>query len=294
MVIQTISKRYRVIRKLEGSPLTESYLCSDDQGSGRERFLVMGLTGDTLSRKIIPYFMELSRQKQAGDFLEGFISRGCLWLVFRYYDYPSLPERLEGEFLLDERLEAARSLMDRILAQALPVYIQYEALRSDNVTVSDASEVYFNYLLHEPEYMELCGMQDVQLNLADCMETLFSRELEEDLSEELKAFIAGLREKEYTSYAAVYRDFRELYEALAACRSEGRLKPRGWLVRMWERIKKLAARMKKLLYAAVIVLLLCVLFYTYLKPEEIPAGSVEFNQIGTLQVRGAGSEESGQ
>ena len=52
--------------------------------------------------------------------------------------------------------------------------------------------------------------------------------------------------------------------------------------------------MKKLLYAAVIVLLLCVLFYTYLKPEEIPAGSVEFNQIGTLQVRGAGSEESGQ
>ena len=196
MVIQTISKRYRVIRKLEGSPLTESYLCSDDQGSGRERFLVMGLTGDTLSRKIIPYFMELSRQKQAGDFLEGFISRGCLWLVFRYYDYPSLPERLEGEFLLDERLEAARSLMDRILAQALPVYIQYEALRPDNVTVSDASEVYFNYLLHEPEYMELCGMQDVQLNLADCMETLFSRELEEDLSEELKAFIAGLREKE--------------------------------------------------------------------------------------------------
>ena len=59
---------------------------------------------------------------------------------------------------------------------------------------------------------------------------------------------------------------------LAACRSEGRLKPSGWLVRMWERIKKLAARMKKLLYAAVIVLLLCVLFYTYLKPEEIPAG----------------------
>ena len=50
MVIQTISKRYRVIRKLEGSPLTESYLCSDDQGSGRERFLVIGLTGDTLSR----------------------------------------------------------------------------------------------------------------------------------------------------------------------------------------------------------------------------------------------------
>ena len=63
---------------------------------------------------------------------------------------------------------------------------------------------------------------------------------------------------------------------------------------MWERLKTLAARLKKLLYAAVIVLLLCVLFYTYLKPEEIPAGSVEFNQIGTLQVRGAGSEESGQ
>ena len=42
------------------------------------------------------------------------------------------------------------------------------------------------------------------------------------------------------------------------------------------------------------LVLLCVLFYTYLKPEEIPAGSVEFNQIGTLQVRGAGSEESGQ
>ncbi len=293
MVIQTISKQYRVIRRLEGSHQIEAYLCSDDQGAVQGRFLVMGLTGNALSKKVIPYFMELSGHKQAGDFLEGFISRGCLWLVFRYYEYPTLAERIKGEFLLDERLEAARSLLDRILSQDLPCYLQYEALNPDNITVSDASEVYFNYLLHQLEYMELCRMEDVQEKLADCMEMLFSRELEEEISEELKEFIKGLRTRQYGGYTDIYRDFRSLYDILVKHKGEGRLKSRGWLVRMWEKFKKLAARLKKLLYAAVIIGLLGVLIYTYLKPEEMPAVRIEFSQIGTLKIKGTETQGKG-
>ena len=43
MVIQTISKTYKVIRTLSGSSQTEAYLCRDNQTVLDERYLVQGL-----------------------------------------------------------------------------------------------------------------------------------------------------------------------------------------------------------------------------------------------------------
>lgn len=285
MVIQTISKGYRVIKKLSGSDQVEAYLCRDDQVVSDDRYLVMGLTGPALSRKIVPYFMELSSQGESRDLLDCFIQKGSLWLVFRYYEYSGLRERMEGEFLLEERLEASKSLMERIVSQNLPLYLQYEILSPDHVVVSDASEVYFNYLLMEPEFLEACRMADVQLNLARCFEVLFAPELEEEVSQELKAFIDGLGEKNYSSYGAIFRDYRVLYEILIQKKDQGQLKSKGLLWRMWEHLKVWLKSLKKVLYAAVIVGLMGLLIYLYLKPEAVPASRVEFQQIGTLEIQ---------
>lgn len=285
MVIQTISKRYRVIKKLTGSDQVEAYLCRDDQKLSDERFLVTGLLSSSLSRKTVPFFMELSSGHEGSDFLDCFIQKGSLWLVFRYYEYPALKDRMEGEFLLEERLEASRSLMERIVSLNLPPYLQYEILKPGNVVVSDASEVYFNYLLEDPEYLESCRMLDVQLNLASCFETLFAPELEEEVSPELLQFINGLKEKDYSGYAGIYRDFRKLYAILVKGKEDGKLKSKGWLLRMWERFKTFMKHMRKVLYAGVIVGLMAFLIYLYLKPETAPASRIEFNQIGTLKIQ---------
>lgn len=291
MVIQTISKRYQVIKKLSGSDQIEAYLCRSDQKPSDDRFLVMGLNGDALSRKILPYFMEFSSRADNGDFLDCFIQKGSMWLVFRYYEYPCLRERMEGEFLLEERLEASRTMMEWIVAHNLPYYLQYEALNPDNVVVSDASEVYFNYLLTEPEFLTACRMEDVQQNLAACLEILFAPELEEEVSAELSVFLKGLREKEYTGYSGIYRDYRKLYELLVRHKDEGRLKSRGWLLRMWERLKGFLKRLRKVFYWAVILGLMGFLIYLYLKPEAMPASRIEYNQIGVLKIQ---EETAGQ
>lgn len=291
MVIQTISKQYRVIKKLSGSDQIEAYLCRSGDPLSNDRFLVMGLTGDALSKKIVPYFMEFSSRQDRGDFLDCFIQRGSLWLVFRYYEYPLLKERMEGEFLLEERLEASKTMMEWIVAHNLPHYLQYEALNPDNVTVSDASEVYFNYLLTEPEFLTACRMEDVQQNLAACFESLFAPELEEEVSAELSSFIKDLKEKEYAGYGGIFKDYRRLYEILIQHKEEGRLKSRGWLIRMWEKLKGFFARIRRILYWAVIVGLMGLLIYLYIKPEAMPASRVEYNQIGVLKIREDLSEE---
>ncbi len=284
MVIQTISKRYQVIKTLSGSDLVEAWLCSGEQDNPEERYLIMGLTGKVLSKKIVPYFMEFSEKSQGGEFLDSFIQKGCLWLVFRYFEYPGLRQRMEGEFLLKERLEASRTMMERIISQNQPVYILYEALNPENVVVSDTSEVYFNYLLMEPEFLEVCRLIDVQVRLAECFEILFAPELKESISEELSWFIKGLREKQYSGYVEIYREYRALYETLEKKQQEGGLTYKGWLPGMWDKLKIFLRRIYKALYLLIIAGLIGLLIYTCLEPKVMPASRVEITQIGTLKI----------
>lgn len=294
MVIQTISKTYKVIRTLSGSSQTEAYLCRDNQTVLDERYLVQGLTGSGLSREIVPYFMELSSRRETGDFLDCFTNKGSLWLVFRYFEYKTLDEKMEEPFLLAERLEASRTLMERMIAQNLPYYLQYEALNPDNLTISDACEVFYNYLLWEPELLNACGMDEVCERLAKFFERLFAMELEEEISDELTGFVNGLREKRYPGYIAVYRDYRELYDAMVKQQREGRLRPKGWLIRMWEKFKLFLKKLWRFLYVALIAGLVIYLIYLYVKPKDIPAGRIEFDQIGTLNLKKGGEAKETQ
>lgn len=285
MVIQTISKGYRVIKKLSESDQTQAYLCQEDQKNSKERYLVVGLTGRTFSKKIVPYFMELSSKKEKGDFLGCFTNKGGLWLVFRYYEYPRLSERMKEEFLPEERLEASRSMVERMVTCNLPHYLQYEGLNPDNVVVSDSLEVYFNFLLREPEFLGSCRITDVQQNLAACLEILFQPELEEKACGELEDFIGGLLEKEYTGYMGIYRDYRRLYDVLKERMAQGSLKGKGWLVNLWEALKGFLKGLRKVLYRVVIIGLIGLLIYQYFRPEPMPKSRVEFSRIGTLTIR---------
>lgn len=288
MVIQTISKRYKVIQTLLAGKELEAYLCRDADTAGEERFLILGLTGDGLSKNMIPYFMELSRKREASDFLDCFIKNGSLWLVFPYFAYTPLAEKMKEPFLQSERLEASRTLMERILSQNLPWYLQYEALAMDNLTVSDTCEVYCNYLLRETQLFETCHLENVCSRLADIFKVLFSWELEEQTSRELELFIKGLRECSYGSYTEIYRDYKALYEILVKLQSEGQLKPRGWLLRMWERFKVFLKKLKRILSIALLVGLVGFLLYVCIKPADLPAGRLEFDKIGTLELTVSG------
>lgn len=285
MEIQTLARSYKVIRNLsDSSSQVEAYLCREAGKSSKEKYLILGLTGRNFSKRIVPYFMELSKKWKEGDFLDCFISKGGLRLVFQYHEYPNLRERLEQEFLLEERLEASRTMMERLVTWNLPYYLQYEGLNPDNVVVSQTSEIYFNFLLKEPEFMGSCKFTDVQERLADCFEILFAPELEEEACTLLTDFVTGLLEKEYTGYMGIYRDYRTLYQTLAELKDAGKLKGEDWLIKIWKSLKRFVRSIQKLLYWAVIAALAGILVWQILRPEEIPDSRVEFEQIGTLRI----------
>ncbi|MFR5601856.1 MAG: hypothetical protein ACLTKI_05630 [Lachnospiraceae bacterium] len=290
MVIQTISKQYKIIQTLVAGKELEAYLCVDESKADDGQFLLLGLTGSGLSKNMVPYFLELSSRKEKGDFLDCFTSKGNLWLVFAHHSYTPLLEKMKEPFLQSERLEASKSLMEKMLAQNLPYYLQYEALDFDNLSVSQSCEVYFNYLLKKPELFEFCRLEDVCGRLAGVFGELFSWELEEETSKELVSFIQDLNEKSFHSYTEVYREYTKLYEQLVKLQQEGSLKPKGWLVRLWERLKRLLKRLWQLLYIALLIGLVVFLIYTCVKPADLPAGRVEFDRIGTLDLKN--SEET--
>lgn len=285
MEIQTITKVYKVIRKLSENDDVEAYLCKEAHKVSKERYLILGLMGQNFSKKFVPYFMELSKKWQEGDFIDCFASKGGLRLVFSYHEYPSVQERMEQEFLLEERLEASRTMMERIVTWNLPCYLQYEGLNLDNVVISSALEVYFNFLLQEPELIESCRFMDMQERLADCLELLFAPELKEGICEQLTDFITELSQREYNGYMGIYRDYRVVYQALAQLKDSGKLKGESWLIKMWEALKKFGTKLYKILYWAVIAALVGLVIWQCLKPEKLPSSRVEFEQIGSLKLR---------
>lgn len=285
MVIRTISQRYQVIRRLFGSNQVKGYVCQEEKDPSKKRYLLVKVIKPGLSKRMLPYFMELNDRQDKGDFLNYFISKRSLWIVFRYYEHSLLHDKMRSNIRLKERLEVSRTMMEQILIQDLPYYLQYEALNPKNTVISDVPEVHFNFLLIDTEMLEKCDMTDVQKRLADSMEILFEPELKIDAIPQLKHFVKGLQEKDYSEYSQIYRDYRRLYEFLAPIADEELPEKKSLLLRPWEHFKKNVNVLKRVLYMAVIVALVGMIVYAFVKPETMSDNKVQFNQIGTLRIQ---------
>lgn len=285
MVIQTISQGYRVIRRLYDSDQVKGYVCLEQGDLSKTLFLLVELNDPMLSKKMIPYFMELNTRENKGDFINCFVNGGSLWLIFRYYRYPFLYSKAKDDLRLKERLEASRTMVEQILIQNLPFYLQYEALNPRNIVVSDVPEVHFNFLLSEPDLLDECSLLDVQKRLASCLKALFAPELEKETVPELANFIMELQEKDYTGYSEIYRDYRKLYGLMDSVEEAEQPYSKNILLRIWKGLKGLYNVLKKVLYAAVLLVLVGMIIYIIVKPETTSDHTTQFNRIGTLDIR---------
>lgn len=295
MVIRTMKENYSVIKTLEGSSKLRAYLCCREEKPQEETFLVMAPNGQELSRKFLIYFMDLAQSRSAVDFVECFTKEGVVWVVFRYYGGTPFEEVFAEEYnssragngcaeLPEERLCVGRSLMEQLFAQKLLPYLQYEATDLRNITVDESLCVHVNYLLYEPDLLEDDLFPLVLERLAICLQRLFAEELEDEVSKELYDYINMLRQNAFSEGTAVYRAYRRLEEQLRQDAAEGKLKPKGWLVRMWQKLIRVLEGFVKLLYAALLAGLLGLLIYVCIMPETAPEERNMVQSIGTLKI----------
>ncbi len=294
MIIETISQRYRVVRRPACDSRIEAYICVREGCPPEQMYLLLGLTGTGLPKGLNAYFLKLAEGGERDGGPECFTRNGCLWLVFPYRDELSLSEKAEKDLPLRERLEIGRSLMEQMVRERFPAYLLYEALRPDNVAVSDVPEVFFNFLLTEPDEYECCGLLQVQRRLAGCLALLFTPELEEGLVPELEDFIRELAEEEEEGYFAIYRRYLKLYNRMKDLLAAGELRKKPLVLRIWKKIRGSFTYLKKVLAVAVVAALAAVLVWLIRNPKQADEGHIPFIRIGTLGIRQEERENSAE
>lgn len=284
MVIQTVDKCYEVVLSLEETPQISFFVCRE-QGQKKE-FLIAEIRDEELSHMAIPFFMDMKCKQESDDFVEFFLKESILHLVFLWRSYVPLTLRLDTEEVtVPQRLEMCRSLMKHILAQNLPCYLQYEALRTDNLTVSESDEIWPNYILREMESMDFVHPIHVFDRLSQAIRLLLGEKLRqyEQAEEVLEEFLEQLENGSYENMASAYKAYLDLDPKLRAALA-GAEKPTGCLLGLWEIIKKFGRLLFRGFRAAVIVVLLIYLIYTLAAPEKSKGDPIRFDRIGTVTI----------
>lgn len=285
MLVRTQQQRFAVVRVLRETPEEEISLCRELTENGGLYTLARFRNPD-ICRLMLPTLARQRDNVAFSDYLGLFTQEGDLYARFRYTDAPTLTQRLEaGKWSLPERLEVGGNLLERMTLQNMPGFLQYEALREQNITVDDALCVRFNYLLEPLSIGFAVDMSLICIRVEELLRELFAPELAAKSAPELEEFLARLAACGCATYLEIYSGYDRVRTQLQQRVLTGQVEPQTWLFRLWRRIKGATRFVRPLLAGLVVVAAFCYLLYTVFLPP-IPKGTpVRFDQVGTVVLQ---------
>ena len=194
MLIQSLEQTFTVIQLLGSSDLSASYLCRDYAQQNPSDYLLVQVKEPELVRKMVPVFMEFTREGTFQDFAGSFPKDGSVYGVFHYSSYPTWAQKRERENCsLAERLEIGKNLLDKMLLYRMPLYFQRHVLTPDRVCVAPSLEIGFRYELQDIGFYFSVTQEQVSLAYQQFFEDLFSVELELQSNQALEEFVLDCR-----------------------------------------------------------------------------------------------------
>ncbi len=307
MLIRTPRGDYRVIRIPKDELSVCFYLAEECGREDEGSYLLMEWKNPALFRELLTMFMELAgntredvgtaagsnRIGDASDFKDCFTKDGHLWAVFSYYEGTPFAGYAGRAASPAERLQVWESLLERILFQGLPAYLQYEAADLANLVVDDASSVHANYLLNDLEGRNGDLFFKLQKRLAAAFRLLFARELERG-DDAAREYAGRLDNAEFADGRDIYRGFRTMRQRTDAeeAQREGQEEaPReGILIRIWTVLFSHAHTLLKFAYVLLVAALWMLFVWLCIRPEEAPEQRNRIAAIGTVEIPGSEDE----
>ena len=283
MTIQTLKHQYEILQKINTTDQIDQFLCTEELTENKTLYFdIFKVKQRNLIAKLILIFTEQMSNVAFEDFYECFSKDGALYLVFVHNEAVSLRQKLQREVCnLQERMQMGRKILERILLLNLPDMMAYDVLEADRIQVTSALDIYFLYALEEIEQFEQLNFSAVRQKIVKLFEVLFERELLLDISEKIPAFLDYIRE-ESTGYLEIYQNYIRLMEQLQ--KPEEVLRPNTLWFRLWNRIKKLAVKLRGAFAAIIVIFIAGYLVYSILNPAPNQADKFCFQRIGTLTI----------
>lgn len=270
-------------------------IARDEKHPEKGKCMLVVLKQDADIHKFLPFLAAQQENAPYDDFLGYFPREGRLYIVFRFYDYMTLSERLSSDTGFEERVMIAGNILRRIVILNLPTYLQYEVLGEGNILAGKNGDIRFSYGFHELDRFDSITDRDVIERLTGVLKKIFPEELEKHSCPPLEQFFERIEKEKFPGIAAVLREYDITARAALTLQEAGKIRPKSFGFRLWEKIKKLVRGLKYLLLALVIGALAGYLVYTIRYPSKKAEEAMNYKAIGTLTIgETAGQDAGGQ
>ena len=287
MLIRTFHTDYVVISQVESDNIKDVYICKQYPVNNMTEYRVLCVKNPEAAERLVSFFTEQVNPHEFTDFVEFFPSGGNTYFIY----INSLHQTLSNKLLKDEcsfyeRLEIAKSLLERMVFLNMPYVIQCDVLTTAHCTVAKNLSVFFNYTFVECKNFEHVGIQYVGVALKHVFSTLFRQEIDLNSCEDINQYIKYLTEGTYETYLDLLYAYHDVYSKMQQKTIEEVEKPNTFSFTLWEKTKSIFRVFKKVLLVLLLVLSICYLAYTIyesLQPSEAqeaigPIGDYQFKE----------------
>ncbi|WP_294336030.1 hypothetical protein [uncultured Clostridium sp.] len=284
MRIQTLNRDYEILQMAESGERMDVLIARDERHpeDGKCMLIVLKQKGDIY--RFLPFLADQEENEPFDDFMGYFPRDGYLYMVFRFYEYAHLSDRLSVDTGLVERILLAGNVLRRIVFLHLPLYFQYEVLEKNNLLAGENGEVRFSYHFHDLDRFLDVTREEVTERLENILKDIFGEELETHSCPPIAEFLEQMCSKPFPGEAAILKQYEAAAHAALKLQEKGELKPKGLGFRIWERVKKIASCLKYVLLIAVMGALVGYLIYTIRYPSHKEEEVVNYRSIGTLTI----------
>ena len=280
MILENISKQYRVIRLLRQGNGFQSYLCSY---AGRQWIAVC--LDAPLTELLFPYFEDLEEGQTFEDLEDIFSWREGLVVILACHsmDHSLKDIRQEEDASYLEKLQIMGEILTGFCVREVPLGIAADLLASGNAGMCTDGVAGAFYDLETPErYPSFTMEQFIQVWCQE-IELLFSHEIQLRQARELVDFCQRQRMDPPGSMLELYERFLPVKESLEEQIKQGKFQTDSRSVQAWTTVKKMAAVVKKLLVAGVLIAAIVLLLSQLWQSSDL--GKPAFPSIGTVTLQ---------
>lgn len=289
MVIETYDKTYTVVKHNVSGIHKDIYICRNSED--HQLYTLVCIKDKKVTNKIIQFLCKQKKNKKFSDLIENFVYEENFYIVFAYAEGMSLEKRLKQNCSLEERMEIGKKLLEKMVLFHLPYYFQCQCLKMENIVLTDALDVKFQYNLEKIEEYHSYTWQTASAYLYHILKSLFVKELKNNVLDPMKEFLDIVQKGKENDYLKIYQKYCNVCEKIKKIPQEELQTPRNWIFRLWEKIKSFRGVIKGVMLTLIFICVFVYMIYSIYMSLQIKGYKKNFESIGTVQIKEGELEE---
>ncbi len=285
MLIETYDDVYTVLQHYRTDAQFDTYMCR--RRSDNELYTVIRVLNKEMTEKILDFICSQARNRSFSDLAGHFVADGDFYVVFAHAQGINLYDKLAQRCTIEERMVLGRRILERIVLQGQPYYFVCQCLEPDNILVTDALDISFNYTLEGVEQYSLYTGADAVSYVYSLMLLLFAKEIKKNNTPPLALYFEELEAQDGFDSMEQYRRYNELCEQIRAIPKEELEVSKGLWYRIKQLIKKLHDGLKKVLLPTVFIGVFIYMLYNIYMAFQDKGQAHHFDLIGTVGIEEA-------